>query len=431
MIITFMVLIMTQRLSALVALIIVPIVFGILAGHGADLGPMAVDGITKLAPTAALLLFAVLFFAVMIDAGLFEPLVRYVLRLAGDDPVRVTLGTAAVATIVSLDGDGATTALITITAFLPIYRRLGMNPLVLAVILASANTVVNLAPWGGPLGRVSAALQVSPGDVFVPLLPTIGAGLVGAFLIAWLLGRNERARLSEAGSGRATAAIPEVDTPSGLSDPLVDRSAGLSRPKLFPLNLILTIGVLAMAIVHVLPLPLLFMIALSLALILNYPRVSEQRDRIAAHAANALPIVVLILAAGVFTGILAGTGMVDAMAKGAMTAVPPAMGPWLGPITALLSAPLTFALSNDAYYFGVVPVIAQTASHYGINPVEIARASLLAQPIHALSPLVAAIYLVSGLLGVEVGALQRFSLKWACLLTLILIGSACLTGAIL
>ena len=152
MVATFMTLIMTKRLSALVALILVPLVFGVIAGHGADLGTMALDGLKQLAPTATLLLFAVLFFAVMIDAGLFEPLVNRVLRFAGEDPVRVALGTAAMAIIVSLDGDGATTALITITAMLPVYRRLGMNPLVLAVILASANTVVNLMPWGGPVG---------------------------------------------------------------------------------------------------------------------------------------------------------------------------------------------------------------------------------------------------------------------------------------
>jgi Mg2+/citrate symporter len=125
----------------------------VLAGHGADLGKMAVDGIAQLAPTATLLLFAVLYFALMIDAGLFDPLVNRVLRFAGEDPVRVALGTAIVALIVALDGDGATTALITITAFLPVYRRLGMNPLVLAVILGSANTVMNLAPWAAPAAR--------------------------------------------------------------------------------------------------------------------------------------------------------------------------------------------------------------------------------------------------------------------------------------
>ena len=421
MVATFMLLIMTRRLSALVALIIVPIVFGLLSGHGAQLGPMAVDGIAKLAPTATLLLFAVLYFALMIDAGLFDPLVNRVLRFAGDDPARVAVGTAIVALCVALDGDGATTALITITAFLPVYRRLRMNPLVLAVILGSANTVMNLAPWGGPTGRAAAALRLDPAAVFVPLLPTMAAGILATLLSAWYLGRRERRRIERG----------DMHIETGDSVIAFERDMTLVRPHLIWLNLLLTIGVLAAAIAGLVPLPLAFMTGFAIALMINFPSLRLQSDRLKAHAANALPIVLLILAAGSFTGVMAGTGMIDAMAKGAMTTVPPGLGPYLGVVTAFLSIPLTFVLSNDAYYFGVVPVIAQTAAHHGVPPVVIARASLLALPVHGLSPLVAAVYLVSGLLGTEVGALQRFALKWALLLTLVMIAAATLTGVIL
>jgi CitMHS family citrate-Mg2+:H+ or citrate-Ca2+:H+ symporter len=421
MVATFMTLIMTRRVSALVALILVPLVFGLLAGHGADLGKMAVEGIGQLAPTATLLLFAVLYFALMIDAGLFDPLVNRVLRFAGDDPVRVALGTAVVALIVSLDGDGATTALITVTAFLPVYRRLGMNPLVLAVILGSSNTVMNLSPWGGPSGRAAAALHVDPADVFLPLIPTILAGILGTVLIAWWLGRRERTRLAD------------VTEPATQASSIIafERDMSLVRPRLLLVNLILTLGVLLIAITRLVPLPLAFMIGFAIAMLLNYPSLQIQSDRIKAHAANALPIVLLILAAGSFTGVMSGTGMIDAMAKGAMTAVPPALGPWLGVVTAFLSIPLQFVLSNDAYYFGVVPVLAHTAAQYGIEPAVIARASLLGLPVHGLSPLVAAVYLLVGLLGCDMGSMQRFGLKWALLLSLTLIAAATLTGAIL
>jgi CitMHS family citrate-Mg2+:H+ or citrate-Ca2+:H+ symporter len=422
MVATFMILIMTRRLSALVALIIVPLIFGVAAGHGGDLGAMAIAGIAKLAPTATLLLFAVLYFGIMIDAGLFDPLVTRVLRFAGDDPVRVAIGTALVALTVSLDGDGATTALITITTFLPVYRRLGMNPLVLAVILGSSNTVMNLSPWGGPAGRAAAALHVDPARVFVPLLPTIAAGIAGTLAIAWHLGRQERRRLA---SG---VALPPGTTAAAVT---YDRDPAMARPRLLVVNLILTVLVLASAVTQALPLALVFMGGFALALLINYPSLAEQGARLRAHAENALPIVVLILAAGLFTGVMAGTGMIDAMAKGAMVVVPDALGPRLGVVTAFLSIPLQFVLSNDAYYFGVAPVIAQTAAQYGVAPEVIARASLLGLPVHGLSPLVAALYLISSLLGCEVGAMQRFGLKWALALSLALIAAAAATGAIL
>lgn len=422
MVATFMVLIMTKRLSALVALILVPVVFGVMSGAGLGVGAMAVAGISQLAPTAALLLFAVLYFGIMIDVGLFDPLTSWVLRLAGDDPVRVSVGSAAVALIVALDGDGATTALITITTFLPVYRRLGMNPLVLAVVLGSAATVMNLFPWGGPAGRAAAALKIDPATIFVPLLPTIAAGIVGTLLIAWLLGRRERARIA--------AGVPSP-TFSSASAITYDRDDALLRPRLFPINLLLTLLVLVGAIIGIVPLPLLFMVAFAVALLLNYPSPHDQSARLRAHSENALPIVLLILAAGAFTGVMAGTGMIEAMARGAVGVVPTWVGPWMGVVTAFLAVPLTFVLSNDAFYFGVVPVIAQTAGHYGVAPEIVGRASLLALPIHGLSPLVAALYLIAGLLGVEVGAMQRFGLKWALALTLLMIAVAALTGAIL
>jgi CitMHS family citrate-Mg2+:H+ or citrate-Ca2+:H+ symporter len=141
-------------------------------------------------------------------------------------------------------------------------------------------------------------------------------------------------------------------------------------------------------------------------------------------------IVLLILAAGAFTGILNGSGMAEAMATAALSIIPPSIGPLLAPITAIASMPLTFVMSNDAYYFGVVPVIAHTAASYGITPEVIARASLLGQPVHNLSPLLAPIYLVCGLLGVDVADAQRFSLKWAVLVSLVTLVAAILTGAI-
>jgi CitMHS family citrate-Mg2+:H+ or citrate-Ca2+:H+ symporter len=106
------------------------------------------------------------------------------------------------------------------------------------------------------------------------------------------------------------------------------------------------------------------------------------------------------------------------------------MGRHLAVITAVASGPLTFVMSNDAYYFGIVPVIAEAAAHYGVSAAEIGRACLLGQNLHALSPLVAAVYLVVGLLDVEIGAMQRFALKWAAALAALLVLSAVVTGAI-
>lgn len=417
MVAVFMTLIMTRRLSAVVALILVPVVVAGLCGFAPSIGPMVVKGLVKLAPTAAVLLFAVLYFGVMIDAGLFQPLVDRVLALVGGDPRKVALGTAAVAAIVSLDGDGATTAMVTITAFLPIYRRLGMSPLILAALLGSSNAIINMVPWGGPLARLAAALQVDPNAIFLPLIPVMGVGLLGVAALAWHLGGAERRRLGVQGlSHQALSANPT--------------QLALARPKLWGLNLGLTIAVLLSAILRLAPLPVVFMIGLAVALTLNYPRLDDQRARLAAHAPAVMGIVVLVFAAATFTGVLEGTGMVGEMGKAFLAVLPPSLGPHLAVVTAFASGPMTFFLSNDAFFFGIVPIVAEMGQAYGVAPEAIARASLLGQTVHVLSPLVAAVYLVAGLLNVDVGAMQRFGLKWALALMTLMIVAAVAFGAI-
>jgi CitMHS family citrate-Mg2+:H+ or citrate-Ca2+:H+ symporter len=426
MVVTFMILIMTKRMSAIAALLIVPIVFGLLAGAGTDLGEMILKGVGQVAPTALMLSFAVLYFAIMMDAGLFDPLVDKVLAIVGEDPMRISLGTAVLAMLVSIDGDGTTTALIVITAFLPVYRRVGMNPLILATLLGLSNALMNYVPWGGPSARAAAAVHVDLAEVVGPLLPAMGVGLLGVLGLAWMFGRSERKRLSFASAANSGKGLVITPLP-----PIVDAErAAIRRPKLFWFNLMLTIGLILGMVLGLAPLPVLMMGAFAVAATVNYPRVSDQKARLAAHADNVVNVVVLLFAAGAFTGILNGTGMSSAMANAALAVIPPQIGPFMAPITALVSMPLTFVMSNDAYYFGVVPVIANAASGFGIEPAAIARASLIGQPVHSMSPLLAPIYLACGLLGVDVADAQRFALKWAVLISLLVLGVAMLTGAI-
>ena len=427
MIIVFMALIMTKRMSVLTALALVPIVFGVLGGFGPQLGPMMLDGIKALAPTGVMLTFAILYFGIMIDAGLFDPVVRLVVRLVHGDPVKIVVGTAALALFVSLDGDGSTTYLITTAALLPLYLRLKMDRLVLASVIMQAGGVMNILPWGGPTARAATALKLDMSQVFPPLVPAMAIGAAWVLFVAWILGRRERRRLgvlSDAKIGDIHASMAE----NGKAVIALDES--IRRPKLVWVNLLLTVALLGTLIAGILPLPVLFLVAFALALVINYPTLEEQKARISANAGNALAVVAVIFAAGIFTGILSGTKMVDAIATSVVALVPPALGPHLGVITGILSMPFTFFLSNDAFYFGVVPILSQAASAYGITAAEIARASLVGQPVHLLSPLVPSTYLLVGLAKVEFGDHQKFTLKWTVATSMIMLLVNILLGVI-
>ncbi|NOV26324.1 citrate transporter [Cupriavidus necator] len=414
MVVVFMALIMTKRLSAMVALILVPIAFGLIGGFGPELGPMMLDGVKKLAPTGVMLMFAILYFGLMIDAGLFDPVVRVILKLVGGDPVKIIVGTFVLAALVSLDGDGSTTYMITCAAMLPLYKRLGLSRLVLACVIMMAGGLMNILPWGGPTARAASALGVEAGSLFVPMiLPMLVTGMWGMF-VAFLLGRRERKRLGHlalmtAGAGATGAAATSGHGAAALAT----GDAQIARPRLLWFNLLLTLGLMAMLILGIFPLPALFIVASAIALMVNYPSLGEQKERIGAHAANVVPVVSLIFAAGIFVGILSGTRMVDAIANSVISAVPAWMGPYLALVTGVLSVPFTFFISNDAFYFGVLPILAKAAAMYGISAAEIGRASLIGQQVHLLSPLVASTYLLVGLAEVEFGDHQRYTMLWA------------------
>ena len=425
MVIVFMALIMTKRLSAVTALILVPVAFGLLGGFGMGLGPMMKAGIDKLAPTGVMLTFAILYFGTMIDAGLFDPVVRRILKIVKGDPMRIVVGTAVLTMMISLDGDGATTYMLTVTAMLPLYKRLGMNRLTMACVIMLGGGVFNILPWGGPTARAASALGLDVHDVFVPMIPSMVVGAAWVLFVAWMLGMRERRRVGIIDIGdfspegaRASENQAEGDLP------------GTARPKLLLVNFALTVALLVCLILGVLPLPVLFMIFFAIAVMINYPRLDEQRDLLARHAENVLPVVALIFAAGIFVGILSGTKMVDAIAASVVSAIPDSMGPYLAVVTGLLSIPFTFFISNDAFYFGIVPILAKAAAVYGISPAEIARASLIGQPVHLLSPLVASTYLLVGLSEIEFGDHQRYTLLWAFLTSLLLLASAILFGVV-
>ncbi|MGX1881900.1 CitMHS family transporter [Streptomyces sp. NPDC055287] len=461
MIATFLVLIMMKKMSPIAALVLIPALFCVLVGQGAKLGDYVLEGVGNLAPTAAMLMFAIVYFGVMIDVGLFDPIVRGILRFCKADPMRIVVGTAVLAAIVSLDGDGSTTFMITVSAMYPLYKRLGMSLVVMTGVAATANGVMNTLPWGGPTARAATALKLDAADIFVPMIPALAVGLAFVFVLAYVLGRRERKRLGHLTLDEAVEAEAEVlvtaggggDEPrksvGGAGDgSAADADAGPAysadgegfqgldphratlRPKLYWFNAGLTVALLAAMIMELLPIPVLFLIGAALALTVNYPNMAEQKARIAAHADNVLNVAGMVFAAAVFTGVLTGTGMVEHMADWLVGAIPEAMGPHMAIVTGLLSLPLTYFMSNDGFYFGVLPVLAEAGAAHGVSSLEIARASLVGQALHMSSPLVPAVYVLVGMAKVEFGDHTRFTVKWAALTSLVVLGAGILFGII-
>lgn len=418
-IIIFLYVTMTKKLSIQSALIGISVIAAIIGGFGSDIGKMMIAGVIKVTPSAMIPIFAVIYFGIMIDAGLFDPMVNRILKLVKGDPVKITIGAAVLAMLVSLDGDGTTTFIISVSAMLPITTKLKMNPLILPFAVGMAAGVMNPLPWSGPTTRVMAVLHADSSAIFTPIVPAMAVGIAWVLFACYYVGKKERKRLG----------VMHIDehTFDGLGE---DQSA--KRPQLFWFNCILTVLMIVVLLMDIMPMATIFMIGFALAITVNYPNLEEQTKRLKAYAGEVLMIVTLIFSAGCFTGILSETKMITEMAKTLVSLIPEHMGSLLPLSVAVTSMPLSLVFPTDAYYFGVLPVIYEMAASLGIDPVQIGRAAVLGQMTvgFPVSPLAAATLVLISVSRVNLIDHQKFMFFWAFGTTLIMTVVCYLTGAL-
>lgn len=420
-ILVFLALIMTKKMSVMTALVITPVVFGLLAGFTPkELGDFALAGIKQVAPTGVLLMFAVLYFATMLDAGLFDPVIAAIIKSVKGDPLKVILGTAILTMIVHLDGDGTATFMIVLSAFLPIYKQLKINRKILASIVALSVGPLHLVPWSGTSARAISTLKSDAVHIFNPNIPAIIAGIMWVLFVAYWFGQKERKRLGI------------IEFEYNHKDNLNTEQHQLRRPNLLIINTILTISLIVALTKGWLPAPVLFVIASMIALLVNYPKLADQQKVIKSHGTNIFLVSSMIFAAGIFSGILTGAKMIDAMANSLVALIPQQHASWLPTLTAITSLPASILFTPDAYYFGVVPILSQTATQFGLDPLEIGRAALLGQMTvgFPISPLTASTFLLVGLTEVDLGEHQRHTFFWAWGTTIVMTIMALLTGSI-
>ena len=445
-VIVMLVLIMTKKATPLVALVAVPVVAGVISSffrltetteEGAEAvvnvmqniqnlggyitGP---SGIGSVAATGVMFIFSILFFGVLTDAGTFRPIIKKILSLVGTDPVKIAVGTAILAAIVHLDGSGAVTFLICVPALLPLYDAIGMRRTTLATIVALSAGTMNILPWGGPTIRAATALgQDNPTEFFMPVLPGVVAGMICVLVIAVLLGKAEKSRIGNIQlEGGAKYVKPELS----------EEEKALLRPNLFAVNVILIILAIVCLLKSGFAPAVVFMVFYVLATVINYPSVKQSKERVDAHAKACIMMCSVLFAAGCFTGIMKGTGMITAMAETLVAVIPASLGKLFPVIMGVISMPASLLFDPDSFYYGVLPVLAQTAEGLGVSALSVGRAAILGQMTTGfpVSPLTASTFLLIGLAGVDLGEHQKKTIPLAFLVTIVMLVVCVIAGGI-
>ena len=442
-VIAMLILIMTKKASPAVALIIVPLITGIIAcafivtdPEGAtgvvnfaanvkSLGGMIAgdDGLLSVAATGVMFIFSILFFGILTDAGTFRPIIGGITKLVGTNPILIAIGTSILAMIVHLDGSGAVTFLICVPPLVPLYDAVGMKRTTLATIVAMSAGTMNILPWGGPTIRAATALNVDVvSELFMPVLPAVLVGLALDVVLSALLGAREKARL---GNVKLTSAEFKMAE-------LTEEEKKLARPHLFWVNIILIIAAIVTLLFSGFAPAVVFMIFYVLATVINYPKVADTKARVDANAKSAIMMCSVLFAAGAFCGIMTGTGMITEMANTLVSIIPHSLGKFFPVIVGIIGMPASLLFDPDSFYYGVLPVLAQTAEGFGVAGVNVGQAAILGQMTvgFPVSPLTPSTFLLVGLAGVDLGEHQKKTIPILWLVSLVMVVVAVVTRGI-
>lgn len=402
MIVAIVVLLLKGKMSPIVVLTLVPGIAALLLGFTpVEIADFIKEGVKTTTTNGILFIFSVIYFGVMSDTGMFDVIVKNLVKLAGNNVIAVTVATAIIATIAHLDGTTATTVLITIPALYPVYKKMKIDPKILLCLTGACMGVMNLLPWGGPVARAATVISMDANELWHILIPIQILGLIANITVGVLLGMYAKKH----GAGQGMGEIIEVDEKAQKEE------EALRRPKLLIVNLLLTVGLLAVLSSGIVTSYVAFMVALALALAINYPDLKLQDKLIKKHAPAALIISATLFAAGAMVGIFNGTEMLTAMANVIIGIVPSFLGKYLHIIFGILALPLGLCIGTDAYFYGIMPLVIEVGATYGIAPLSTAVTMVIGKNLALMvSPLVPATFLAIGLADVELKDHMKFSI---------------------
>ncbi len=428
-IIVMMLMILKKKATPAFCFAVLPVIGALICGFGPKEILGFIDkGTATVWKTAILFIFSVCYFSTMNDAGLFDPLVKGLIKRAGSNITLIMIATSLIAVVAHLDGSCASSYLITIPAMLPIYKKMHLNKLMLLLLIGLSVGVMNLVPWGGPTIRAATAIKMDATQLWTAMIPMQIFGLVVSLVAAVLCARVEKKRLAKEGIDLTLLAFGN-ENDQNMSH--LDQDAELRRPKLFWFNLVLTaiiIGLLAFT--KTAPF-VIFLFGTMIAMLVNYPDLKLQGMLYKKYAPNCIDLTVTLLAAGIFLGIFANTGIITKMAQVLIQILPGFLTKYLYIIMGILGGPLGLIMGPDPYYYAVMPLVIETVAPYGITATQVAHAMLIGENVVlSVSPCVPVNFLAFGLCGVELNEHMKFSFKWEWLVSILMLIFAIITGLV-
>jgi len=404
MIAIIVVILIKGKVSIAPVFVILPLISAALLGYGiSEINGFISNGLRSVLNTAALFAFAVMYFSFLNDVGMFDVIVKKVMKYMSNKVEIVLLMAAIVATISHLDGSGATTMLITIPTMLPIFKKMKIRPQALLLMAALASGAMNVTPWCSSVLRLTSAVGLDPQEMWLYVLPLQVLALLLTYASVIVVGRAERKN----GAGMTDEEFAEMKK-------TIDEPAVISvSQRVLVFDMVLTAVLIGLLLSGKITSNLGFMVAFAIALVVNYPNVKQQNAKIREYGGAALNMIVIIFSIGILVGVTSGTGMIEGMANTLVAVIPESLGGHLPFVMSVFSVPISMVLGSDTVYLVLAPIMGNIVMAYGGTMISISAALLMGAALSANLTLIGPTpYLALGLADVEMGSHLKYSFKY-------------------
>jgi len=404
-------LLLSNKMSIIPVFGIIPIVAALILGFNLkDIQGFMGDGFASVLNTIILFSFAVMFFSLLSDVGMFDVIVNRVMKYLGNN-VLVVLYIACFVTIIShLDGSGATTALVTIPTMLPIFKKMKIRSACVVFVMSIMSGAMNVTPWCASMLRVTSVTGLDAQELWRYLAPIQAFAIIGGLLLMIPVAMLEKKN----GAGMTSEEFAELK--ESLNRPA---EVKVSRPVLI-FDMVLTAFMIVGLLLGWFGTAIGFIVAFGLALIANFRTVREQGAAIRSYGGPAINMVMTIITIGVLIGVMNGTGMIEGMTNVILSILPESLGRHLCFIVSLFIVPINTIIGSDNIYFAITPIMQSIVGIYGVTNFALATSIVipcaLAAGITLIGP---SPYLALGLADVTMGDHLKYSFKWIWLLAIL------------
>lgn len=423
MIAVIVVLLLKNKVNPMVGFIVIPPVFALLAGYSfSDINDFIKAGVSSAMGTSIMAMLSILFFSIMTENGLFDPIVDFLVKKAGNSVAAITIIASLVAHFSHMDSGTTSTLLVTVPAMLPIFKRVGIDRKYLLLEIVQAVAVVNMLPWGGGVLRSAAVTGMDPSAISSAIMPCMVVGVIFNLVTAYLYGKKAQAKIN-----RGIVDHGEDMEADGSLHVEENRETKVNAK--YWLNVVWTLFILFLVFKGIFAGYINFMFGLAGALIINYRSVKEWNAVVDKYAKNSLRITLTMFFVGAFAGILTNSAMLTEMANVITGTIPAFLAPMYNFVCAPLSFIFSLVLGADGFHYGMMPLLIKAGQSYGFSQESLTYVLLMgADTVSLIRPVQATAWMAAGMVGVEMKdifkkGLPVLTLLYICeLITAVIIG---------